>query len=144
MREEYLRIRFPGLQAEAFRITSPRTEAYNCLAWAGGDSSRVWSPDPWGLFHWPVDDGEDTLQGWIQAFTDLGYSRCEDGAMEAGYEKIVIYGTDSGPQHIARQLDSGLWTSKLGRSEDIEHELTGLSGTTYGEVLVYLRRERPS
>lgn len=41
---------------------------------------------------------------------------------------------------MARQLPSGLWTSKMGKAEDIEHEVEGLSGSHYGDVLVYLCR----
>ena len=44
---------------------------------------------------------------------------------------------------MARQLPSGLWTSKLGESEDIEHQVEGLEGSSYGNVLVYLCREIP-
>jgi hypothetical protein len=142
VREEYLKLRFPGLRDGAFQITSPETGTYNCLAWAGGDDSRVWLPDASGLFYWPGEPWEDTLQGWIDGFGHLGYVRCENGDVEDGYEKLVIYGTDNYPRHMARQLPSGLWTSKLGKSEDIAHELEGVSGEAYGTVLAYLRRER--
>jgi hypothetical protein len=144
MRDEYLKTRFPGLQDGTFQTTSPATGAYNCIAWAGGDDSRVWIPDPWGVYHWPIEAGDDSLDGWIQAFGQLGYISCDNGEMEPGYEKIVIYGTEGGPQHVARQLPSGLWTSKLGKSEDIEHEIAGVSGASYGDVLIYLRRQQNS
>lgn len=144
MREDELKSRFPALHDEGFRITSPRTNTYNCLAWAGGDDAQKWNPDPWGLFYWPGELREDTLEGWIRAFGQLGYQACADGTLEDGFEKIAIYGSESGPQHVARQLATGLWTSKLGNSEDIEHAVMGLSGDAYGEVLTYLRRDRPS
>ena len=44
------------------------------------------------------------------------------------------------PTHAARQLASGLWTSKLGHSEDIEHDLRALEGDTYGMVALLLKR----
>jgi hypothetical protein len=144
MREDELKSRFPALRGGAFRITSPRTNTYNCLAWAGGDDTQKWNPDPWGLFYWPGETREDTLDGWLQAFSHLGYHACADGALEDGTERIAIYGSQSGPQHVARQLVTGLWTSKLGNSEDIEHEIGGLSGDTYGRVLAYLCRDRPA
>jgi hypothetical protein len=144
MREDDLQSRFPALQEGEFRITSPRTNAYNCLAWAGGDDAQKWNPDPWGLFFWPGEAREDTLDGWIQAFGHLGYRVCADGALEEGVEKIAIYGLEGGPHHVARQLVTGLWTSKLGNSEDIEHELGGLAGDAYGDVLAYLRRDHPA
>ncbi|HYR06338.1 MAG TPA: hypothetical protein VEQ60_01140 [Longimicrobium sp.] len=144
MREDDLTSRFPALREGAFRITRPATNSYNCLAWAGGDDFQKWNPDPWGLFYWPDEAREDTLDGWIQAFGHLGHQPCADGELEGGYEKVVIYGSNRNPQHVARQLPTGLWTSKLGNSEDIEHEIEGVSGEAYGEVLVYLRRDRPS
>ena len=45
-------------------------------------------------------------------------------------------------QHVARQLESGLWTSKLGLSVDISHSLHDLEGDTYGEVAALLCRAR--
>lgn len=144
VREDDLKTRYPRLKEGTFQITSPATDAYNCVAWAAGDDSTYWAVDPWGIFHWPVDPGEDTLEGWVHAFSKLGYVRCEDAALAEGLEKIAIYGTATGPLHIARQLPSGRWTSKLGRSEDIEHEVEGLVGDAYGEVLAYLCRQRPS
>ncbi|MCY7407984.1 MAG: hypothetical protein LH631_11575, partial [Alkalinema sp. CAN_BIN05] len=47
--------------------------------------------------------------------------------------------SDARPQHVARQLPNGLWTSKLGRLEDIEHELDGLSGDLYGTVQKFMK-----
>lgn len=144
MREEYFRNRFPGLRDGEFRITSPETTAYNCVAWAGGEDSRKWYPDPWDLYYWPETNGEDTLDGWIRAFGTLGYEECGDGTLEAGYTKIVIYGFETGPAHAARQLPTGIWTSKVGDSEDIEHQIDGLIGEKYGSVLVYMRRVQTS
>ena len=66
---------------------------------------------------------------------------CESGELEENVEKLAIYATSDGkPQHIARQLPSGIWTSKLGRLEDIEHELAGLSGKLYGTVCKFMAR----
>ena len=144
MREEYIKLRFPGLREGEFRITSPASNRYNCLAWAGGDAAQKWNPDPWELLFWPSASRDDTLSGWIQAFGELGYRVCLNGVLEEGVEKVVIYGSQGGPQHVARQLPTGLWTSKLGNSEDVEHEVEGLVGDAYGEVLAYLCRERPS
>jgi hypothetical protein len=48
--------------------------------------------------------------------------------------------TDGEPTHAARQLPNGKWTSKLGRWQDIEHELDGLVGEMYGTVKQILKR----
>lgn len=43
--------------------------------------------------------------------------------------------------HAARQQPSGVWTSKLGQMEDIEHNmLEALRGDVYGRVGLILRR----
>jgi hypothetical protein len=72
----------------------------------------------------------------------LGFSPCEDAGLEVGFEKIALYATSDGePTHAARQLRNGKWTSKLGRWQDIEHELEGLVGEMYGTVKQILKRE---
>ena len=65
---------------------------------------------------------------------------------DQGIEKLVLYADEHGePIHVARQLPSGAWTSKLGASEDIEHRvLAALEGTLYGKVARLLRRRPPA
>jgi hypothetical protein len=70
----------------------------------------------------------------------LGFERCDDADWEPGVEKLAIFADASGPTHVARQLPNGMWTSKMGKMEDIEHTLEGLSGGKYGYVQVILRR----
>jgi hypothetical protein len=66
---------------------------------------------------------------------------CLCHALEVGFEKIALYATPDGePTHAARQLLNGKWTSKLGRWQDIEHELDGLVGELYGTVRRILKR----
>jgi hypothetical protein len=40
---------FPNLAADGYTVASPKTQAYNCVAWAAGDVSRWWEP---GIY-WP-------------------------------------------------------------------------------------------
>ena len=42
--------------------------------------------------------------------------------------------------HVAKMLPDGKWSSKLGESHDISHELNALEGNSYGSVTVILRR----
>ena len=79
---------------------------------------------------------------FVAAFGTLGYETCADGALEDGFEKVAIYQLPSGGvQHMARQLRTGWWTSKLGRLEDIEHASPAeLEGDEYGTVVRYMRR----
>jgi len=69
---------------------------------------------------------------------------CESGDLEQGFEKLVIYaGTGMVPTHMARQLSSGTWTSKLGRDVDIEHDTPlEVEGALYGSVVKFLKRPR--
>jgi hypothetical protein len=133
---------WPGLAQTQYRITSPHTGDYNCLAWAIEENDRWWSPLPEADYYWPEGvPREVSVEAFVKAYETLGFVVCEDGELEAGVEKLAIYATSDGrPQHVARQLSNGLWTSKLGRLEDIEHELEGLSGSLYGTVRCFMSR----
>lgn len=74
----------------------------------------------------------------------MGYALCKNAGYEDGFEKIAIYVDSNGkPTHVARQLSSGHWTSKLGKLEDIEHKtLESLSGSQYGTVAVIMKRPK--
>lgn len=138
---------FPNLHSADYRITSDATPRYNCIAWAAGKDDNWWWP-PGGLqgYHWPTGVPADgSLDSFIQAFEQLGYRVCESDALEPGVEKVAIYvGPDGMPTHAARQLESGAWTSKLGKAQDIEHRtLAGLEGSIYGSVARILNCTRP-
>jgi hypothetical protein len=132
---------------EGYSITSPETDDYNCIAWAGGDTARKWDPDLTAGRYWP-DSVARTLD--VESFVLLfafegGYSPCDSEAIEHGFEKIAIFaGLNNEVTHAARQLSSGAWTSKLGDWEDIEHKsLSGLESACYGRVARILRRPLP-
>jgi hypothetical protein len=94
--------------------------------------------------YWP--DGvprTNTVLSFIALFATLGFAPCETQDLEAGVEKLAIYLNETGtPEHIARQLPNGSWTSKMGWAlEDIEHDsLTVLEGEQYGIASVFLAR----
>lgn len=137
---------FGNLRNSRYRITSPDTPFYNCIAWAAGETHRRWWPI--GAY-WPDDaPNEETVESFIVAFRTLEYEPCEDGRLEKGYQKLAIYVDATGtPTHMARQLDSGAWTSKCGSLEDIEHETLNAVGghgpDDYGQVVKYLKRPLP-
>lgn len=131
--------KFPGLLFSEFEVTSPRTNAYNCIAWAAGETHVWWWPAgrywPGGVPH------VDTVEAFRDAFQTKGYTPCETGSLEEGFEKVALYtGVDGRVTHAARQLQCGKWTSKLGGEWDITHELKGLEGDEYGRVVCYLKR----
>ena len=135
---------FPNLQAGNHRITSQPDISYNCFAWAIDYTDRWLDPiPPWG--YWPPHISPRlTLNNLTVIYEEHGYTRCDSGDAEAGYEKIAIYTDRRGiPTHAARQLQNGRWTSKLGQAEDIEHDdLQALDGPAYGTATRYLRRPR--
>lgn len=135
---------FPNLENTHFVVTSPKDISYNCIAWAAEENDRWWWPDPMFIGFWPDSvSREVTLKAFIKAFGLLGYSPCANGDYEDGCEKVALFLDDEKiPTHMARQLDSGKWTSKLGLLKDIEHDLTGVEGKEYGKVAQFLKRTR--
>lgn len=141
-----LAARFPKLQSSGYRRTSPPTIDYNCIAWAAGESHQWWEPDPYNIMYWPDSaPRKTTMKAYIAAFETRGYSRCKDGNLESGFEKIALYAKGGVPQHAARQLDDGTWTSKLGPQDDITHSsLESIEGDEYGSPAVFMHREKPT
>ncbi len=131
---------FVNLKNSKYKITSPRTRTYNCVAFAAGETDRWWWPAD-GAYWPPNVPREETLQAFIAAFQALGYTICENGDLEPDFEKVAIYADNNNqPIHMARQLPSGVWASKCGTLEDIEHEAIEALEGVYGKVHQYLRR----
>ena len=102
------------------------------------------------IYYWPMGIPRAvTFEVFIRAYGTLGFKLCFDGNLEEGIEKIAILGKGEPgsevPTHAALQLQSGLWTSKLGVFEDINHAaVEAVSGPAYGRVICYLSRPRPN
>ncbi len=139
---EQLERLFPGLRGQPYVRTSPATPRYNCAAWANGSAERWWDPSK-GYF-WPKGVPRDgTIESYVKLFELCGFQRYKSDSLEAGIEKIAIYGDGFTFRHVARQLENGKWTSKLGKLVDIEHrELQWLAGDAYGVVVLYMSRNR--
>jgi hypothetical protein len=133
---------FPNLASSNYRITSPQTPEYNCIAWAAEDTERWWWPDQNLTAYWPKSIARlSTLEAFTEAFRSLGYEICDNDQHETGVEKVAIYaGSLNEPTHAARQLPTGRWTSKMGQWVDLEHDLEDLSGPEYGSPAVFLKR----
>lgn len=142
---------FPLLEKDSqFKITSPITRNYNCLAWANGWKDKWMWPNVDNHIleddeYWPEGIPNDRKpETYILAFEALGYSVCESYALETGYEKIAIYKNciENLATHAARQLPTGLWTSKLGYWQDIQHGTPqSLESDFYGKVFCYMKRK---
>lgn len=132
------------LPSNSYRVTSQKTTDYNSIAWSANEDGRYWWPDSFAGYYWPLNEKHETLDCFTKLYVDcLGYEISGSQEHEPGFEKIAIYtGSDGKPKHVARQLSSGKWTSKLGDNEDIEHDtLNVLEGSNkYGFVARILRR----
>jgi hypothetical protein len=136
---------FPKLRPGNYQITSPADTRYNCIAWSAGDTFNWWWPfSTTRAVTWPAGVAkEETLIAFEAAFASLGYTASATEELEAGMEKVALFANEQGfPTHGARQLANGMWTSKLGNGEDIEHALRDLEGDLYGTVVVVLKRPR--
>ena len=130
---------FPKLTKGNSSVTSPKDHAYNCVAWAAGKTDAWWDH----LYgYWPENAKQDgSIAAYVGVFMSLGYERCPTSNYEPGFEKLAIFGNAGQFTHVARQLPSGSWTSKLGSLEDVEHqELASLSIPDYGQPVQFLRR----
>lgn len=134
---------FPQIKDEDYEKTSDPTDTYNCIAWAFGDTKQWWWPTPRYACYWPPGfERSNDLSVVIKICELHGYRKCNNGKHEPGYEKIALFVGD-GVEHAARQLKSGMWTSKIGECEDIEHSgLEPFEGSDYGKVAQYLKRPR--
>jgi len=128
-----------------FEITSPETDTYNCIAWAVGDVTQWWWPTPKYACYWPPGVPRDnTLPSVTLIFEMHGYAICDNASIEHGFEKVAIYEHDIfGVEHVARQLQCGHWTSKIGEWEDIKHQHpSALDGEEYGKAVRFMKRLR--
>lgn len=138
---------YPNLVTTGYQVTSQDTIDYNCIAWAVEEDEEWWWPDNQEQYYWPINvPREETINAFIKAFQTIGYE-VDDSLnvnLENEFQKIAIYARklDKKPTHVARQLNNGKWTSKLGQYEDIEHnKLEGLIGEKYGEVTCIMKRK---
>jgi len=141
-RKREVALLFPRLNDSEFDVRSDATDEYNCIAWAAGVNND-WL-DPTLGCSWPDSLPRNYVtKTFLMLYQKLGYVLCEDGRLEKGYEKVALYERNGLCKHAARQLPNGLWTSKLGKLFDIEHQrLDGLIGKDYGVIVHFLKRPR--
>ena len=133
---------FPQLKAVGFEQTSPPDSAYNCIAFAAGNTDRWWEPA--SDYYWPEGLPRDyTVATLTNLFEGLGYAVCPDGMYESGFEKVVIFEESGEYSHAARLVGRELWASKLGVNCDIQHRLEALEGGIYGNHVKFLKRPAP-
>ena len=138
----YVQSQFPN--AITIIKTSEATQTYNCIAWAFEDDTKCWWPEVHPDSYWPLDfTGITSRQAFLELFQHFGWEETPNREVETGYKKIALYTNNSGtPRHAARLLDSGLWTSKIGKHIDISHTESCLSGQIYGEIEKIFKKAR--
>jgi hypothetical protein len=141
---------FENISPQDFDCKSDRDIKYNCIAWAVGKTNKFWWPLDEPPYWWP--DGlpkalldEETVAHFVEAFATEGYRPCRNGRVSRRYEKIVLFvASDGKPTHAARLLPTGVWTSKLGEDEDIEHKtLECIEGNLYGRAKLFFKKKIP-
>jgi hypothetical protein len=133
---------FPALRGTTYQPTSPFNDHYNCIAFALGDTTNWWWPDESDEVVWPASVPlQETIAAFEALFIGEGFEPCSDDRVEAGFVKVALFADQNSiPTHAARQLPSGVWTSKFGQEIDIEHELHAIEGDAYGRVVRFFRR----
>lgn len=133
---------YPKLNAQDGHVTSPDTVFNNCFAWAAGDKVNRWEISRPHV--WFTASKAETVENYLENYGYVGFEETDSCDYEEGFEKIALYVDKTGePQHAARLLDNGSWTSKLGNLEDIEHKtLECIECDVYGIATTFLKRPK--
>jgi len=70
---------FPALRGSStFRITSPPSDEYNCIAWSAEDMENWWWPDSMLVCYWPpAIPRAESIAAFVAAYRILGYVECD-------------------------------------------------------------------
>ena len=136
-------------------VTSPVSDAYNCLAWAVEiDDRSFWPDEDEGSIQepaveWPDNiPNEETVDAFVDFFRLYGYELCDGPEFEQQCVKVAIFVDHHGyPSHACRQLpDRKKWTSKMGiEGVDIElDDLAHIEGIRYyGTAQIFMKKYLP-
>ena len=143
---------FPRLNSSNSRVTSPLSDAYNCLAWAVEIDCKSFWPDSGEeilqepAVEWPEGiPNEETVEAFVAFFGLFGYELCDGPEFEDEFVKVVIFVDYLGiPTHACRQVpNKRKWTCKMGiEGVDIElDDLSSIEGIAfYGTAKVYMKK----
>jgi len=133
-----------GILESRCAFTSKSTFEYNCVGYAVGDF-RWWHPAEQKEHYWPEGVARNFLaQTYVDALKTVHFEECpiQTDAQEPGFEKFALFHKAHKFTHIAIIAADGVWKSKLGNLEDIEHPPAVRSKFgSYGLIFKYLRRE---
>ncbi len=149
MLQKYL----PGLDLQTVDWTTASDPSlkYNCIGFAIGNN-RWWEPSSGvpGLArnpknYWPPGlnaPPNHHIRGFIRLFESEGYLRCDGGAWEDGFRKVVLASDENDDfKHVCLLVAPDIWKSKWGDLSDFAHELMIMRGGRYGTNFVYMKKE---
>lgn len=124
-----------------FRLLSPCSYQYNCIAYAMGMTDRWvdYADIPW---HWwpPVEKGA-SVEHLKNAFQYFGFEECGmDDNVDDLYDKVALYHIANQWTHAARIVAAGIYHSKFGASYDGCHSSGNVLQAKYGNVCLIMRR----
>lgn len=145
MSNRVIEILFPKLVGKSYDIISPKTEEYNCIAFAADDKENWWWPDSFEQNYWPKGiPRDDSIESFQKAFQSIGYNSCQNPLNEDDCDIVALFvGPDNKVKHASKQVNVDTWKSKLGEIEDIEHSLADIEGDKYGHAKVFMSRPKP-
>ena len=72
---------FPNLRYEGCNVVEPPSERYNCIAYAGGDTSRWWDHNQRN--YWPAyATRSNSIDSLIEVFIGIRFEICDDSRAE--------------------------------------------------------------
>ena len=139
---------FPKLKRDKnFKVTSPATRRYNCVAWASGyDNKWEWpsiipelkSKDD----YWPEGVEDSTsIASFIDNFKSKGFEVTDNLSYDPTKYKVALFSLNGDCTHACRLMADGVWTSKLGYYQDIQHSLKSLEGKYYGKIYCVMSKD---
>lgn len=137
---------FPNLRDdENFKILSPQTQVYNCIAWAMNFNDR-WVDIAEIPGHWWPNGVVKSLSpdALVQAFEAVGFETTSDKTPEDGYDKVVLYKNTSREEwtHASRIITESIGYSKFGAEWDGHHSIYSISGNVYGTPYCWMKRSQ--
>lgn len=135
---------FPELANDQnFKICSPKTHEYNCIAWAMQFTDR-WVTSVDGPQYWWPNDVERNMSSsaLIAAFEAVGFTECDNKSLEEGFDKVILYKNETEDEwtHASRIIDNSVEHSKFGASFDGTHSHDKFQGTCYGIPYAIMKR----
>lgn len=137
---------FPNLRNDAsFKILSPQTQVYNCIAWAMNFNDR-WVDIAEIPGHWWPNGVVKSLSpdALVQAFEAVGFETTTDKIPEEGFDKVVLYKKINKEEwtHASRIITESVGHSKFGAEWDGSHSIDSISGTVYGTPYCWMKRSQ--